>query len=348
MKRIMYLRPINRKVSFSVVSDRYSKALKEAGYHVVDNDVTKPVVPDERFDICIMHPILYPMTKYPRTYRRILQKCEEWIGFDVSDSDHLSPLAAYVISLFDRVAVPSKFCAAVFDKSAVTSKIYVVPHHLSDEFMRDDIETDNAIIKALKSMKVTKILFFLWHSGYRKGADIVAEAWARIAKKVDAILIVKRTSHYDPMLEFFYNLPNVIVINEWLSTKDLVALYDAVDIVVVPSRGGGFELNALEALARGRIVITSEWYPIQEYCEPCIKCKSRGRVKIFPSNTAEGLLHDGYGIDPDPNDFTEKLLYAIEHKDDLLPRFEEYKHVIREKYSFDSIKSSLIDFVEGV
>lgn len=347
MTKIMYLRPIRNKVSFTVVGKRYIDALRQAGFEVDENDLIEPHVPDKNYDICIMHPILYPMTKYPRTYRKLLQKCEEWIGFDVCDSDHISPIASYAISLFDRVAVPSKFCASVFDRCAVTSKIYVVPHHLEEAFLRDDIEPTSSIIQEIRALHKPKFLFFLWHSGFRKGADIVAEAWARVSKVIDAVLIIKRTDHYDPFIEYFEALKNVIIVEEWLSTEDLVALYDSVDVVLVPSRGGGFELNALEALARGRIVITSDWHPIREYCTHCIQIPSRGKVKIFASNTIEGMLHDGYGVDPNPDTLARRIIDVYNHLDEYRKIFEREKHRIRSQYSFEAIKPLLLKFVLG-
>ena len=347
MKRILYIYPMTKRVSFTVVAGTYIDALRRLGYEVHELDMNVPIPPDEEYDVCVMHPVLYSMLKYPRTFRRLLQRCREWIGFDVCDTNHITPHAAYVLSLFERIAVPSRFCADVFRVSGVTSDIYVVPHHLDDVFLRDDIDVKSPIIDEVRSIDKPKFLFFLWHSWFRKGADVVAYAWKEVSKEIDAVLIVKAALHPDPMLGIFEGLDNVIIIDEWMSREEMVALYDAVDVVLVPSRGGGFELNALEALARGKIVVTSEWYPIQEYCYECIKVKTSAWVRIFDPSTMEGLTHDGYGVDPSVDDMIEKIRLVYHNLDNLKPIFEKAKHRVRKEYSFDAIRDKLIDFVEG-
>jgi len=347
VKRIAYFKPITIKVSFTVVADKYIDALRTLGYDVDVYDLSKPHVLEDEYDTCILHPALYSFSKYPRTWRKILRRCREWLAFDVCDSDHISPIASYILSMFDRVAVPSNFCKWVYERSAVTSEVHVIPHHLDEAFCRDDIEPRRDLPCVLKHVNVPKFLFFLWHSGWRKGADVVAEVWGRYTKEREGVLIIKRTKHYDPFLSFFDGMKNVCIYDAWLSTEDLVALYDSVDIVLVPSRGGGFELNALEALARGRIVITSEWYPIKEYCKECIKVKSRGKAKVFPSNTVEGLLHDGFGVDPDPDDMFNKLIDVVENLDRYREIFSKAKERVRKEYSFEKIVDKLYKFVEG-
>ncbi|GAI45429.1 unnamed protein product, partial [marine sediment metagenome] len=72
---------------------------------------------------------------------------------------------------------------------------------------------------------------------------------------------------------------------------------DSCDIIFVLSRGGGFELNALEGLARGLVVITSDWGAIREYAEPyALIVKSTGK-KVKP--LTENPIHQGYGADPE-------------------------------------------------
>lgn len=347
MKRIAYFKPISVTVSFTVVADKYIAALRELGYRVDVYDIGKPRALEEEYDICVLHPILYPMTKYPRTWRRLLRRCKEWVGFDVCDSNHVSHIASYALSMFDRVAVPSNFCKAVYERSAVTSIVYVVPHHLDEEFFRDDVEADRGPALLLNKYPAAKFLYFLWHSGWRKGADVVAEAWTRYVKERSGLLVLKRTKHVDPFHAFFADLPKVYEIERWLSTEELVALYDAVDVVLVPSRGGGFELNALEALARGKIVITSEWPPIQEYCKECIRVKTRGKVRVFPENSVEGLIHDGYGVDPDPEDLYMKMLHVVDNLERYREVFMRARERVRKEYSFEAVRDRLIDFVEG-
>ena len=130
--------------------------------------------------------------------------------------------------------------------SGVTVPIEVLPHGISDDFLRDDrididnINTDNINILGLKRAKKygnILVLYFLVHSEYRKGADIVAEVMRKIQKRYPNVLLVVKSGN--DTKRTFGNV-NHIGITGWLDDKELKMLYDCCDICISPSRGGGF------------------------------------------------------------------------------------------------------------
>jgi len=239
--RITYMYPRRKRVSFTIVAKKHIKELRRRGLDIHEADI-HAFNKDDIGVLTLVHPIFYPLIDSPRSYRTILRHSDKLIGFDVCDTDRISHLASYVANLFDCVIVPSTFCKEVYRRSGVFIDIEVLPHGVDDVFLREPREPRDKDVRRIYELKGRKILFFLWHSGFRKGADVVADAFSRLTKEFDNVyLIVKLAGILDPFVQFLYNIPNVILFNKWLDDEDLVDLYDACDIVVVPSRGGGFE-----------------------------------------------------------------------------------------------------------
>jgi len=341
MRRITYLYPIRKRVSFTIIARKHVKLLRERGLDVYEADIHN-FRDDEIGKLTLVHPIFYPLIDSPRNYKKIIRNSEKQVGFDVCDTDRITPLASYVANLFDLVIVPSSFCKLVYKRSGVFTNIEVLPHGVDDVFLRPPRMPKDEDVKKIMEKKGWKILFFLWHSGFRKGADIVAEAFTRLVKEFNNVyLIVKLAGILDPFIEYMYHIPNVILFNKWLDEESLVDLYDACDIVVVPSRGGGFELNALEGLARGKIVIVSQWGSFDDYCRECLRCGSRKTVDLFLGDKIAKTIHNGKGVDPDPNDLYQKLKYALTMYDVVKKRYERLQKYVRKNYSWERIGDRL-------
>jgi len=342
---ITYLYPMRKRVSFTLIARRHVEQLRKRGLEVHEADIHH-FGDDDIGELTLVHPIFYPLISAPFRYKTIIRRSRRLIGFDVCDTDRISELAAYVANLFDLVVVPTRFCREVYRRSGVYTDIEVLPHGVSDAFLRPPREPVDPDVRRIAELKGRKILFFLWHSGMRKGAELVAEAFARIVKEFrDVYLIVKLAGILDPFVQYMYAIPNVKLFNKWLDEESLVDLYDACDIVLVPSRGGGFECAALEGLARGKVVIVSQWGAFDDYCRECLRVGSRGTVDLFLGDRAAKRIHCGRGVDPDPDDLYQKLRYALMMYDVVKKRYERLSEFVRRHYSWDRIGEKLYQIV---
>jgi len=163
---------------------------------------------------------------------------------------------------------------------------------------------------------------------------------SRILQERKNVHFIIKTSGFNDLCR----LPNTTWITEWLSDPDLVSLYDSCDILLAPSRGGGFEINVLEGLARGLIVITSDWSAIQEYAGPYVLTvkSTEEKINILPGNP----IHIGYGANPDANHLYEILNYAIENLDYLKKKAEKNAPIIREKYNWKNTARRIAECLE--
>ena len=304
----------------------------------------------------LLHPFLYPFAssesfaQNSRNFAKLLSMKNKIGGFDVADSSMISRLAVDLINKIDLMIVPSSFSKYAYVNSGVTIPIEVLPHGISDEFLIDNrVDIDNIItnniniigLKRAKKYGNILILYFLVHSEYRKGADIVAEVMKRIQKKYPNVLLVVKSGHDTKRI--FNNIDH-ISITGWLDDKELKMLYDICDICISPSRGGGFELNALEAASRGIPTLVTNGGCFKDLINYFIPIRLSNKVvQPLPGNT----VHIGYGYEVDKNDLEEKIIDTINRLEYWEHHFKNNSKEIREKYSWRNISKILDGYLKS-
>lgn len=303
----------------------------------------------------LLHPFLYPFaTSFKlhetiKTFGNLLGMKNKIGGFDVSDSDKISSIAVLMINKLDLIMVPSSWCRDAFIGSGVRSEIVqVLPHGISNEFISvglgEGLETENNEIKMLREFKSggsggnrnILVLFFCVHSEWRKGADLAAEVMRRIQRKEvgkNVILVVKS----DCNLNTTYPGVRAVKVGGWLDGNDLRRLYETCSICIAPSRGGGFEMNALEAVSRGIPTLVTNGGPFTDLMQYFIPINVGKMVQPLPGNP----VHIGFGPEVDINDFEKKLEDAIINLDKYQEIFRTRSKEIRENHSWIDVAKKL-------
>jgi len=308
----------------------------------------------------IMHRVIQARTDLHGNFR--WEYFEWWknhfkklIGIDVADSDRMSRLAVDILNMYDELIVPSTFCKHVYESSGVKRKVHVVPHGVDPEWyeMPNLWETvpPASISPAILHVYLYKlrtrrkiILFWLWHSGQRKGWNEVRQFYEKIRKERDDVILVLKTGIANPIEYQQVMHLGCINIYGWISETDKLALYDIADLVLVFSRGGGFELNALEALARGVPVLTVDWGCFLDYVPPYLRCKKGRRVQPLPGNK----LHVGYGYAVDVEDAVNKAHHILDNLDEYRAKVNEWREkVLKKRFRWDVIARMLIEIAKS-
>jgi len=354
MTKIAYMYPIRNRVSFTYIGQMHVRLLRKA-FTVDEIDILQYYLADSGYDVVVTHPIFYPFT-----HRNPLRFCERLgqleklreiapvlVGFEVADSDRIADYCAEIINQFyDAFIVPSKFSCKVFYESGVRKPCYVIPHGIHPDLLRadpDKAELNNFDLRRVYELKRDYgkriVLFFLWHSGWRKGADIVANAMNVVQeKRNDVILVIKCVNPVEPYLKYFRSVKHVLV-RGWLSWNELALLYKLADVCVCPSRGGGFELNALEAIAMGVPTIAHPYGCFADYSRFLITAKATYGCKVIPDNH----IHVGKGWSVDAKDLAEKIIDVINNIDEYKAKCEKYAEEVRKLYDWNRIGELLID-----
>src|SRR3972149_1122799 len=342
-KRISYIYPLDSTHSFHIVAVNHIKHLRykhtsENRYveiEEIDWSQLSNIDWNEKRSI-LLHPFLYPFASLDafiqnsKNFARLLAMKNKIGGFDVADSDRISKPAVDLINKIDLMIVPSNFVKDTYTSSGVTIPIEVLPHGISDIFSNDNIvNTDNEKIMRVRRLRQKgkiMILYFLVHSPHRKGADLVRRVMKRIQKNNSDVILVVRTKKCD-----YFSEIKSICIDSWLSDNDLVALYDSCDICLSPSRGGGFELNALEAVSRGVPTLVPNGGCFIDLMDFFFQFVLTIKVvQSLPGNT----IHIGSGCQVSMDDFEDKLIDVINRLDYWREYSKRNIKDIREKYSW--------------
>jgi len=362
--KISYVYPIHEKISFNAISLNHIKYLREERYRPVsrdDNDQNDikiqgieiqdidwselgNVALDDSTKV-LLHPILYPfgspkqLSQNSRSFSRLLDSKCKIGGFEVSDFDKMSNLSIEILNKLDLVIVPSNWSKDAYIHSGVKSHIEVLPHGIPDEFLDDSVaDTANNEIMNLRKRRENGdilILYFMLHSPYRKGANLVTEVMKRIQSKFKNVYLVFKSPGF---LDIECPGVNGIELRNWMDINDTKALYDTCDICICPSRGGGFELNAIESASRGIPSLVPNGGCFLDYIDYVIPINISNReVKLNTWN----LVHTGHGFEVDIDNFEEKHTDVINNLEKYKSQFRKRSTDIRNRFSWRNIVDTL-------
>lgn len=158
----------------------------------------------------------------------------------------------------ERILVPSSWLIESWHEQGVTVPISVFHHGIDPKiysYMDRPIDRD----------KYTFLQF--GELDRRKGTDIVFKAFADEFKEQDDVQLVLKTNKpgiVDVPLEY----PGLVIIRSPLSKKQMIQLMFDADCFVFPTRGEGFGLTPLEAMATGLPTIITGWSGPADFADP--------------------------------------------------------------------------------
>lgn len=243
----------------------------------------------------------------------------------------------------DLVLVPSKWCQEVFAKGGVKSS--VVPLGYDDHAFTYKEHHNRR--------DAGEVFTFLHYNGYniRKGFIELIQAFKAEFEPDEPVRLVIKTNLKNPPFPFIKEkYPNIDVINSEVTATELGAICQNADCFVFPSRGEGFGITPLEAMATGCPVIVPNAHGISEYFnDDCMY-----EVKV--GSMCPGIYARYKGVDvgqmyvSDVQHLRSQMRYVYEHQDEAIEkgrRASEYakrytigKTAERLKKIFDDVLSS--------
>jgi glycosyltransferase involved in cell wall biosynthesis len=161
----------------------------------------------------------------------------------------------------DEVWVPSTFNDETFLNSGVQKPIYVMPLGVNPDYFNPKIRSFRP------SPRYTFLSIFEW--GERKAADVLLRAYHRAFSRKDDVLLMLKVMNNDPGVDVQKEIhklglpsdgpPVVILYNQDLPVHQMGSLYRSADCFVLPTRGEGWGMPVIEAMACGLPVIATNW-----------------------------------------------------------------------------------------
>jgi glycosyltransferase involved in cell wall biosynthesis len=240
------------------------------------------------------------------------------IGFTMLEVDGIPRHWADVCNRMDEIWVPSRWGAERFVASGVTKPIRVVP-------LGYDAGRFTPGSGPRASRRFTFLSVFEW--GERKAPEVLLRAYAAAfaGPEKDDVLLLLRANNHDGHVDVAaqieaLGLPNdgppvAMLYNNQIRSSQLASLYRGADAFVLPSRGEGWGMPILEAMACGLPVIATPWSGPSEFLHDGVgyPIAIRGLV---PAD-AKCPYYEGFRwADPDSDDLVAKMRHVFTHRDE--------------------------------
>ena len=224
--------------------------------------------------------------------------------YSMFESTAIDPAWIPYLEMADKIFVPSKFCQEAFASRGVKSEVIPLGYN-SSNFYYQKKEDDG-------------VFTFTMYNAFdmRKGWDIVFGAFVEeFGKQEDVKLILKSVQRKLPFPILRSQYPNIELILQSVDQSVLRELLYETDCFVFPSRGEGFGLTPLEALACGTTSIIPNASGMSEYFDDryFIELEVEGLRPAIYENFDISVV--GEMVEPSKKDLRKKMRWAYENRE---------------------------------
>jgi len=227
-----------------------------------------------------------------------------YVGLTMFETDRLPQGWREACEALDEIWVPSQFNKDSFARAGVPAdKLQVVPIGIDASRYNPDTVTP---LEIPGRRGFVFLSVFDW--SLRKGWDVLLRAYTQAFTAADNVTLVLRTAKRGsgPSVktlasDFLATLgdpatqPTVVVLDEPVSEDEMPRLYRAADALVLPTRGEGWGLPVMEAMASALPVIVTRWGAHLDFAndDNALLIDNRGTVPV----AAESKQSPFYGSD---------------------------------------------------
>ncbi len=234
------------------------------------------------------------------------------IGYTMLEVNGLPEDWVAACNKMDEVWTPSHWGAETFAAAGVTRPIHVMP-------LGYDPDLFNPQLPDLRLRdRFTFLSVFEW--GERKAPELLLRAYCSAFRRSDDVILIVRTDNHDRSISVAQQIadlglptdgpPIILLYNQRIA--DLGALYRSADCFVLTTRGEGWGLPILEAMACGLPVIATNWSAQTEFFHEGVGFPIRVQ-RLIPAR-AKCPYYTGWSwAEPDFDHLVYLMRYVYEH-----------------------------------
>jgi glycosyltransferase involved in cell wall biosynthesis len=271
------------------------------------------------------------------------------IGFTMLETDGIPEEWVRQANLMDEVWVPSTFNVETFRRSGVTRPLHVIPLGIDPDHFNPDI-TGYPLPNTFTFLSI-----FEW--GERKAPEVLLRAFSDEFSAGEPVLLICRALNRDGDVNIARDVEGlnlnplggriVFSINEVIPYHQAGALYRSADCFVLSSRGEGWGMPILEAMACGLPVIATDWSAQRDFM-------NHGNAypveveRIVPAE-AKCPYYKGFGwAQPSYEHLRAMMRYVYEHPDEARAKGMRAAAEAHAKWSWDQSAAKIIARLEQI
>lgn len=225
---------------------------------------------------CAVGVVHGPPDVYPRVrFRNVVRT----VGYTIFETDRIPRHWVAACNRLDDVWVPSRFNFETFRRSGVAArKLRVVPYGVDTAFFSPIAET--LPIPEKRGFCFLYVSFF----DYRKGFDLLLEAYAREFSGAEDVSLILKTGgesgdeeedrgvrqrltswFHDQFATLGKPLPHLVVLTDRMDAEGLRRLYNTCDLYISTDRANGWGMPCMEAMAMEKPAATIDWSGSTEF-----------------------------------------------------------------------------------
>ncbi len=206
----------------------------------------------------------------------------EHIGFPIFELTEFSALEKHQLRSLDKLFVTSEWAREVCGQNRIAVPTYAVPLGVDRTIFNEKISEKETVLNQLNLRKVNDETVIFMNCGkweYRKGHDVLVNAFAKAFPGNENVLLIMNCNNpcvgiipptYNKEWEQLYKNTlgeKVFVLENRLQKQsDVAKLMSVANCGVFPARAEGWNLELLEIMSMGKVVITTNYGAHTQYC----------------------------------------------------------------------------------
>lgn len=265
------------------------------------------------------------------------------IGFTMLETTGIPKEWVRQCNMMDEVWVPSHFNVETFRNSGVTVPMHVIPLGIDPNFYNPQITSYK------KHDKYTFLSVFEW--GERKAPEVLLKAYSKAFKKKDEVVLICKVINNDAGVNVDeeikkLNLPEdgpeiVFLYNTKFVDYDMATLYRSADCFVISTRGEGWGMPILEAMACGLPTIATNWSSQVDFfnAENGYPVELEGLIDA----KAKCPYYDGFQwANPSEEHLIQQMRYVYEHQEEAKMKGQKASIEVRKDWTWDNAADKII------
>ena len=271
------------------------------------------------------------------------------VGFTMLETDRIPAEWVRQANLMDEVWVPSSFNKRTFLDSGVNRPIYVIPLGFDPNYFNP------RILRYPVTGVYTFLSIFEW--GERKMPELLLKAFNDEFRSDEAVILVCKTKNQDPGVDVRGAVAALgldpkggrihFSLNQVTPTYQLGSLYRSADCFVLTTRGEGWGLPVIEAMACGLPVIATNW---SAHCD----FMNAGNAyplevdRLVPAQ-ARCPYYTGFNwAEPSYLHLRQLMRHVFDNQEEARAIGEKASHEMIENWTWDHAAQKIIDRIDRI